>query len=48
MGKISKWLFKTFGETNSFLWIYGIFFTLNLIFWAAVIYAVAHFVIKYW
>jgi hypothetical protein len=43
-----KWLFKIFGETNAFLWFYGLFSFLYLAFFVCFIYVVYHFASKYW
>lgn len=48
MNKINKWLFKTFGETNAILWLYGAAVVLYFAFWGTVIYIAYHFISKYW
>lgn len=40
--------FRLFGETNILFWWYGGAMALVVAFWAAIIYIVAHFAIKYW
>jgi len=41
-------LFKLFGETKMFYWIFGLVVVINVIFWGAVLFIAGHFIIKLW
>lgn len=48
MKKLSKFLFKTFGETNILIWIWGLTAVSYLTVVILLAWAAIHFITKYW
>lgn len=40
--------FQLFGELKILLWLWGILFVCQVVFWGGLLYILAHFIVKNW